>query len=131
MVQRRARSACRHRDATRPYPMWPDPGWPLGEDLETDEALAELESALTDCDVALTDSIAELTSQDVSSALRSVPLDGRPAVLRPLGLMLTPRKINQILCQDVRNRMRRVAEHAAGDAAPPLLTSTTLRFVRS
>ena len=41
------------RGRARPYPVWPEPGWPLGKDQELDEALAQLELALTGCDVAL------------------------------------------------------------------------------
>ena len=113
MVQRRLPDRCPHGDAARPYPVRPMPGWPLGENRDLDEALAQSESALTDCKVALTNSILELSSKDVSNALRSVPFGQRQAVLKPLGLMLKPRQITQSLCQDLRHRIRRVDEHAA------------------
>ena len=131
MVQRRTRAICPHGDAARPYPVWPEPGWPLGQHSELDEALAELESALTDCDLALANSIAALTNQDVSSALRSLPLERRPAVLRPLGLMLTPRQISQSLCQDVRSRMRRADGHQARHAASALTRNASIDVGRS
>ncbi len=124
MVQRRLPDRCPHGDAARPYPVRPMPGWPLGENRDLDEALAQLESALTDCKVALTNSILELSSKDVSNALRSVPFGQRQAVLKPLGLMLKPRQITQSLCQDLRHRIRRVDEHAAWHAAWALTAST-------
>jgi hypothetical protein len=102
--------------------VWPEPGWPLGENAELDAALAELERALTDCSTAIETAIGRLTNQDLSAALRSVPFDQRPSVLRPLGLMLQPRHIGQALCQDVRNRMRRAGRHEAIHAAAALTT---------
>ncbi|MGH3402320.1 MAG: hypothetical protein ACRDRJ_07375 [Streptosporangiaceae bacterium] len=120
MVQRRTHGRCPHGDEGRPHPVWPEPGWPLGENAELDAALVELEIALTDCDTAIETAIAGLSSQDVSNALRSVPFDRRPDVLRPLGLMLQARHISQALCQDVRNRMQRADKHAAIHAASAL-----------
>ena len=131
MAHRRTRAICPHGDAARPYPVWPEPGWPLGQPSELDEALAELESALTDCDLALGNSIDALTNQDVSDALRSLPLERRQAVLRPLGLMLTPRQISQSLCQDVRSRMSRADGHQARHAATALTRNVSIDVGRS
>ena len=130
MIQRRGQVMGPYGDPARPYPVWPEPGWPLGEDSELDEALTQLELALTECDVALASAIAEMTSQDVSSALRLLPFEQRSAVLRPLGLKLQPRHVTQALCQDVRNRMQRAEEHAARHAASALTTSTFIDIGR-
>lgn len=131
MVQRRAVDMCPQGDAARPYPVWPEPDWPLGKDQELGEALAQLELALTECDVALANTIAALTSQDVNSALRSVPFEQWPAVLRPLGLRLKPRQITQALCQDVRLRLQRADQHAARHAASALTINVSIDVERS
>ena len=131
MIQRRGQVMGTYRDPACPYQVWPEPGWLLGEDSELDEALTQLESALTECDVALASAIAEMTSQDVSSALRLLPFEQRSAVLQPLGLRLQPRHVTQALCQDVRNRMQRAEEHAARRAASALTTSTFIDIGRS
>ena len=131
MTQRGGQGMGTYGDPARPYQVCSEPGWPLGEDSELDEALTQLESALTECDVALARAIAEMTSQDVSSALRLLPFEQRSAVLRPLGLRLQPRHVTQALCQDVRNRMQRAEEHAARCAASALTTSTIIDIGRS
>jgi hypothetical protein len=123
MTQRRFRPICPHGDAGRPYPTWPEPGWPLGEDLKLDEALGQLEKVLTACEGTLDSAVSQLSSADVAKALRSVPLQSRSAVLRPLGLMIKPRQISQKLCQDVRTLILRADDHAARHATAALTGS--------
>src|SRR5215475_1797022 len=107
MTRRRSRPPCPHTDGDRPYPVWPEPGWPLGADPDLDEALRRLENALTACVEVLNSAISELTTADVAKALRSVPVQNRGAVLRPIGLMIKPRQVSHKLCQDIRTLMLR------------------------
>jgi hypothetical protein len=113
MSQRRASGPCPHGSAgTRPYPVWPGDGWKRGENAELDAALGELEKALTACAPVLPELARGLTSQDVQRALRALPIEFRPSVLKPLGLSLKPRQVTQGLCQDVRGRLARADDHA-------------------
>ncbi len=127
MAQRRAHGSCPHGDAgRRPYPVWPNDGWDLDVDADRDAALAKLETALTACSYALAPAAAALTTQDVRHALKAVPLELRPMVLRPLGLTLKPRQISQGLCQDVRGRLARADDHALHHALAALGTTALL-----
>lgn len=120
MTQRRTPRRCPHGDGSRPYPAWGLPGYELGDDPELDAALTGLENALTACDFAFATALSGVTAQDVSTALRALPLAQRPSALRPLSLMIKPRQINQALCQDVRARLGRVDAHAARHSAAAL-----------
>ncbi|MGI8333690.1 hypothetical protein ACRYCC_27390 [Actinomadura scrupuli] len=120
MAARHSRSNCPHGDGSTSYPVWPDPGWPLGEDADRDAALTELSAALMACPAPLASALAQLTPQDVSRGLSATPLSRRPSVLRPLGLMITPRTIGQHLCRDVVTRMTRTGDHHARHSAAAL-----------
>jgi hypothetical protein len=95
-------------------------GWPLGENPDRDGALTELSAVLMACPTPLTAALKQLTSADISKGLGATPLANRPAVLRPLGLMITPRTIGQHLCRDVLTRFIRADDHDARHAATAL-----------
>ncbi|WP_347059735.1 hypothetical protein ABC795_04625 [Blastococcus sp. HT6-30] len=120
MAARHPARDCAHGDASTPYPVWADAGWPAGEDPELDDALAELSAALMACPEPLQGSLLELAAQDVRRGLSATPVQHRQAVLRPLGLPLSPRTIGQQLCKDVLVRLNRVDDHAARHSATAL-----------
>lgn len=129
MSARRSPSECPHGDTFTPYLVWPEQDWPLGEDTERDAVLEALSAALMGCRAPLASALAQLTPQDVSRGLTATPLARRPSVLRPLGLMITPRSIGQHLCRDVLTRLTRADDHPARHAATAL-TRAVLSDIR-
>ncbi|WP_410582289.1 AAA family ATPase [Amycolatopsis sp. lyj-108] len=123
MTQRRPRTACSHGDAGRPYPVVEDPGWTLGQDPARDEALAQLEQVLTPCREMLATAIEQLSAADVMKALKSVPLQHRGSVFKPLGLNIKPRQITRQMSQDTRALLLRGANNDVRHAAR-MLTAT-------
>ena len=54
-----------------------------------------------------------------------MPVEHRPQVLRPLGLLIKPRNIGQQLCRDVLNRLSHADEHSARHATDALIHPIT------
>ena len=130
MVQNHANVTYSREDAVRLHPVWPEPIRSHGRNSKLGKALDQLERALTDCDTALATAIAALTSEDLSSALRSLPAEPRSLVLNLLGLRIKPRQITQSLSQDVRSRMRRLDVKTARIAAVMLTAGPSTDLMR-
>src|SRR5207244_342078 len=70
---------CPHGDASTPYPVRADEGWPLGVNDTLDAALGELSAALMACPSPLQAALEQLTPQDVRKGLSATPVAQRPA----------------------------------------------------
>ncbi|WP_143046942.1 AAA family ATPase [Amycolatopsis xylanica] len=99
--------------------------WPLGQNPARDEALAQLEQVLTPCREMLAAAIEQLTAADVMKALKSVPLQYRGSVFKPLGLNIKPRQITRQMSQDTRALLLRGADDDVRRAARMLTTKVS------
>ena len=126
MPARHPRSDCLHGDTSVPYPVRSAQDWPLGEDTERDAALETLSAALMACRTPLASALAQLTPQDISRGLTATQLSRRPSVLRPLGLLITPRKIGQHLCRNILTRLTSADDYAARRAARALTNAVLI-----
>lgn len=93
------------------YPPAPEQQYALGTDKNRDLLFHELSAALGAIDSPLGKAVADLTADELTVALQSLPIARRADVLHPLGLPLAPVKVGRALAQNVRDRLLRAPEH--------------------
>lgn len=128
MGQRRRGGPCPHADPRRPYPVWPEPGRPLGTDGETDAALARFSEELNGFAGELEAAVKELSVDELDKVLTASAVNDRAQALRWLNLNVAPRHIGDQLRRDVLSRLKRADQHALRHAVP-LLSLCVVRDV--
>lgn len=120
MGQRRRGGSCPHADSLRPYPVWPEPDWPLGADAAIDAALARFSDELNRFAGELEAAVRELSIDELDKMLTASAVNDRARALRWLNLNVAPRHIGDQLRRDVLSRLKRADQHALRHAVPLL-----------
>ena len=102
------------------YRPQPEEPFALGTDEERDCLFMALTAALEAVTDPVAAAVATLTAADVRAVLEALPIPGRAALLRPLGLKMAPHRVGLAMAKDVLNRLRRAGRHDLRHAADVL-----------